>query len=249
MTSPSPCPDCGPLNAAALGACGQCNFPLAGAKPTADPLASPSAPPTDSDLSRVRPIRSRPPRAPLDPMSQQLWLIVGMITIGLLLWQAFTGFRKSNTPPPVAGAQPEQQQLADQAREAIAKDSTDLRARIALADVMYDTGNWPEAIVHYRSALRLDPTRVTTVVDLGVCYYNLSDVSTAETLFQEALSMDPRQPVALFNLGVVAESRKEDREALGYYQRAMDANPPEGMKPPLTQRLAGVKQRLGAAPR
>jgi len=262
MSTPIKCPSCGYWNDPSVSECTNCNFPLHGdtalirqhddalrpapiAAPPAEAVPNEAPEPVAPaiDIRRVRPIRTRPPRAPMDGTSQQLWMVVGGIAIALLVWQAFTGFNQSNNKP-VAGAKPEQQKIIDQAREAIAADSTDLQARIALADVMYDTANWSEAIVHYRTANRLDPTRVTTVVDLGVCYYNLGDASTAKTLFTKALEMDPKQPVALFNLGVVAEFEKDEQKALEYYQLAQGANPPPGMVQPLEERIKGATAKL-----
>jgi len=268
MSTPIKCPSCGYWNDPSVSECTNCNFPLHGdtalarqksepprpapiTAPPATDAASGDAAPDDAhepatpaiDIRRVRPIRTRPPRAPMDGTSQQLWLVVGGIAIALLVWQAFTGFHQSNSKP-VAGAKPEQQKVIDQAREAIAADSTNLQARIALADMLYDTANWSEAIVHYRTANRIDPTRVTTVVDLGVCYYNLGDASTAKTLFTKALEMDPKQPVALFNLGVVAEFEKDEQKALEYYRLAQGANPPPGMVQPLEERIQGATAKL-----
>jgi tetratricopeptide (TPR) repeat protein len=190
----------------------------------------------------MRPRRPRP--ATLEPVQMQLWLVTGVAVVLGILYFAAQGFWKSNLKP-VEGAKPEQQQQADLARAAIEKDSTNLAARIALANVLYDTGNWSEAIVHYKSAARLDPQRPTTLVDLGVCYYNLSQFAAAESLFQHALLLDPAQPVALFNLGIVAETQQHYPQALDFYHRALQANPPEAMKQPLTEHLAAVMEKTG----
>ncbi len=261
MPTPNPCPDCGHMNDANAESCAKCNFPLHGIASPEPPVESPeqsppalpdsspaSVAPGEFELRRVRPIRARAPRAGQDAMSQQLWMVVGGLVIALLVWQAFTGFRQSNSQP-LAGAKPDQQKLVDQARAAIAKDSLDLQAQITLANVLYDTANWSEAIVHYRTANRIDPTRVTTVVDLGVCYYNLGDPIAARTLFEQALTLDPQQPVALFNLGIVAESQKNDALALDFFRRAKAANPPQGMLQPLSEHVRTVTERMsGAAP-
>src|SRR5262249_52011882 len=150
---------------------------------------------------------------------------------------------KSNAPA-IEGAKPEQQQQADQARAALAQDSTNVGARVALADVLYDTGNWSEAIIHYRSASRLDPRRATTLVDMGVCYYNLSAFGIAESLFTRALTIDPRQPMALFNLGVVAETNGSYEKALEFFRQAQVANPPPAMQQPLLQHMHDVTEKL-----
>jgi superkiller protein 3 len=180
----------------------------------------------------------------MEPVQMQLWLITGVAVVLGIVYFAAQGFWKSNVKP-VEGAKPEQQQEADQARGVLAKDSTNLAARIELANVLYDTGNWSEAIVHYRAAARLDPKRPTTLVDMGVCYYNLSQFAAAESLFQQALLLDPMQPVALFNLGIVAENQQRYDQALDFYHRSMQANPPDAMKQPLTEHLKAVMAKTG----
>jgi tetratricopeptide (TPR) repeat protein len=234
-----------------MSTCSQCNFPLQDVAPApiepAPVGSTPEAMP-EIDIRRMRPIR---PRRPADPQQQQqvqLVVVLGGLAVVLaILSVAWQGFQKNNAPAPVAveGANP--QQLADinLARNQIKADSTNINAQIALANVLYDTANWPEAIIHYKSALRLDPTRVTTVVDLGVCYYNLSDIATAETLFTRALTLDPRQPIALYNLGIVAENRGELDRALKFYHGAMQANPPQGMGEGLDAAIQRVMDRLG----
>jgi tetratricopeptide (TPR) repeat protein len=180
----------------------------------------------------------------MQPVQVQIWLFTGAAVVLGILYFAAQGFMRSNVPA-VAGARPEQQQRADLARRLLAQDSTNVAARIELANVLYDTGNWSEAIIHYRSAERMDPQRATTVVDLGVCYYNLGQFAPAESLFQHALTLDSKQVFALFNLGIVAESAERWQEALDYYHRAMRANPPEAMKPVLEQHLQAVMARTG----
>jgi tetratricopeptide (TPR) repeat protein len=193
----------------------------------------------------LRPIRPRPPRPPQEAVQMQLWLVFGAIAIVVVLYTAWQGFQKSNPPPVVEGAKANQQQIADAARTALAKDSTNVTARLALANVLYDTANWADAIVQYKAAARLDSTRAETYVDEGVCYYNLSLSAPAEALFHKALELDPHQPVALFNLGIVTETRGDAKKALEYYHQAMQASPPEGMKQPLMEAMQRVMQKTG----
>lgn len=221
-------------------ACSRCNFPLH--PESAAP--APDEPPVrgfDPNIRRMRPIRPRPPRGPQEALQTQLWVILGSMAVLVILFSAFKGFQQNNPPPAVPGAREEQQHVADIARAELAKDSTNINARIALANILYDTGNWPEAIIHYRSAQRTDPDRVETIVDLGVCYYNLADVDEASAQFKRALELNPKHPVALFNMGIVTEAQNKFDESLKYYERAMAASPPESMIPPLQQAIDRVK--------
>jgi tetratricopeptide (TPR) repeat protein len=236
------------MNADQATACSRCNFPLHPEGAAAEP-AEPAARGFDPNIRRVRPIRPRPPRAPQQALQTQLWVILGAMAVLIILFTAFQGFRQNNPPPEVPGAREEQQHVADLARAELAKDSTNINARIALANILYDTGNWPEAVIHYRAAQRTDPDRVETIVDLGVCYFNLAQADEASAQFMRALELNPNHPVALFNMGIVSESQNKLEAALKYYERAMKTNPPENMRPPLEQAIERVKTKLsGDAP-
>ena len=253
MTDTLRCPDCGHENPLGSTACERCNFPLVPLGATASPTGASTPEPRETEresgpsaepLPRmIRPTRPRRPR-PDSGMAMSLWLMFGAIAAAVVVFVAV----KANVDrinQPVEGAKEDQQKRADAFRDSLAKDSTSVTAHIGLADVLYDTGNWSDAIVHYRAALARDSTRATTLVDLGVCYYNLGDARSAEKLFLQALRRDPHQPVALFNLGIVHERRDDFNEALKYYHLAMQSDPPESMKQPLVDAMMRVQKQLG----
>jgi cytochrome c-type biogenesis protein CcmH/NrfG len=275
MSDTITCPSCTHVNEPGATICAQCNFPLVDGPPQAAPAhvmspppveaedeapddpapsapaAAPSAPAAHEmpaiDRRRMRPIRPRRPKPAEQALQTQLVVGLGGLAIVItILWVAWQGFHKNNAPEQaVPGATQEQMNAISLARGELDRDSTNVNAQIALANVLYDTANWPEAIVHYKSALRLDPTRVTTVVDMGVCYFNLGDATTAESLFDEALTMDPRQPIAMFNLGIVAESRGDNKRALDFFQRALHSSPPPGMTEALNASIQRVQGKAG----
>lgn len=251
MAETQNCPSCGAVNPADAAACSQCNFPLGDAAPSrSSPGADAASPEPSAQEPRApvtvpRPLRPRRPRPDaMQPVQMQLWLVTGVAVVLGIVYFAAQGFWKTNVKP-VEGATPEQQQRADLARRTLDKDTTNIAARIELANMLYDSGNWSEAIIHYKSAERQDPMRATTVVDLGVCYYNLGHFDEAESLFTHALTLDPNQSVALFNLGIVSEGQSRWDKALDYYHRAMQANPPEGMRDALLQHLKTVMEKTG----
>ena len=257
MTETIQCPDCGHRNPAGSTWCERCHYPLVeGAAPgsvppppaadagpthaTDKPGASDPPPSAPAPLPPFRPRRPRP-RA---NVSLPLMLGVGSFLALILVLIAVQANLERNDPP-VEGSNTDQQKAADGFRAALEKDSTDTRARVGLADILFDTGNWAEAIVHYRSAVRNDSSLVTAIVDQGVCYYNLSQPEEAERLFNLALSRDPHQPFALFNLGIVHERRGDTSTALEYFHRALQSAPPENMKPALMEAMQRVAQRSG----
>lgn len=239
------CSDCGHINPAGSTSCWRCNYPLVSVAAAGAKDAAPTAPAITP--GSVRPIRPRRPR-PQQPLQLQLWLVFGALAVLLVLYTAFQGFHKSNFKP-VAGAQPEQQKFADEMRQRLDRDSLDVEARIRLADLLYDTGNWQEAITHYTVAARLDPMRASTFVDMGVCWFNLGDRDRAEELFRTALEKQPNLAQALFNLGIVHEQKQDWKGALDFYHRAIESNPPQQMQDALNQAMQRVSARAsGSAP-
>ncbi len=238
MSETIQCPDCGYHNPPGSTSCAACHFPLTEG-PAAEKFDPPPAPPRPP----LRPIRPRRPR-PQAHVALSLWLGVGAFLALLLVFIAVQANLERQNPA-VEGSDAEQQQRANELRAAVARDSTDTRARVGLADILFDTGNWSEAIIHYRSAVNHDSSLVTALVDLGVCYYNLSASDDAERLFRLALARDAHQPFALFNLGIVYERRGDLDQALEFFHRALQSAPPENMKPALVEAMERVVKQTG----
>lgn len=251
------CHDCGRENPADATECVQCGYPLEGhagapaapaakAPEPAPQAAAPARPPTvpiDPSIPRPRP---RPPRAaPVNQTSMQLWLIFGAIAAFVVIYVAVKA-NVDRVSAPVEGSNPAQQAMADSLLHELSHDSTNVVARVKLADLLFDTGNWSDAIVHYRSAVTKDSSLTHALVDLGVCYYNLSNPIEAERHFELALVRDPAQPIALFNMGIVYERRQDFRKALSYFHKALQSNPPDAMAQPLVEAIRRTQQQLGA---
>ena len=246
------CPDCGHENPPGREGCEACNFPLAGVpaathSPAADVGGEPGAWKSEPPVvpRPMRPIRPRRPR-PASNQATTLWLAFGSVCAAIVLFIALKA-NVERASQPVPGSNPDEQKHADELRGALEKDSTNVDARIALADLLYNTANWSEAIVHYRSAVHHDSTRTPAIVDLGVCYYNLGDPDEAERYFLLGLSRDPHHPIALFNLGIVNEHRANYDAALDYFHRALQSNPPGEMTGPITEAMQRVMKAQGKA--
>jgi len=252
------CPDCGTFNPPDQESCARCNFPLRPAQSAtpADeapraaevPAAAPPDPPAaaEPEIRIEVPERLRQARAKrrLQDPSLTLWLVIGALGVIALLYIGLRGFRDSNMPQ-VEGARPEQQARAEEVMRAIQEDSTNVAARVAFGDLLYDTGNWTEAIVHYRAAVRMDSTQVEALVDLGVCYYNLGFSDLARTHFESALARNPQQTIALFNMGILSEHSEDLEAALGFFHRSLQTQPPEPLRAPIVEAIARVQQKLG----
>jgi hypothetical protein len=257
------CPDCGRDNPAGAESCEHCGFPLREAAPVPSAPSTPAGPPPEAppppaappsaaassgpavDRSLMRPFRPRRPRPQGSTIALQLWLVFGTFCALVVIGIAFQA-NIERARQPVEGSSAAQQQEAGQLQERLEKDSTDVEARVRLGDIYYDTGNWPDAIVQYRAAARMDSTLSNVLVDLGVAYYNLGSGAEAERHFLLALKRDPHHPVALFNLGIVNEARNEPKAALEFYHRALQSNPPDKMREPLLEAMGRVQAKLGS---
>ena len=234
------CPDCGHENPAGSTSCGRCNFPLeerapAGADRETEPAIVIPRP--------VRRQRERPGPA-VNPMSLSLWLFFGVVMAAALIWTAFTSFQKNNAPP-VEGASAAQQREADSLRTVLRRDSTDVGANVEYGNLLYDTANWAQAVVHYGRALERDSSLTGVMVDLGVCYYNMGRPDRAGELFQLALRREPDKPQALYGMGMVREAGGDVDGALRYYHRAMDAAPTQEMKDGVARQMQQLIQKSG----
>lgn len=235
------CPDCGRQNEPGNANCAGCNYPLAD-----DKAPAAAAGPAAKDAPRpVRPLR-RPKRRQrgMDSQSMTLWLMFAVIAAGALL---YLGIRSNveRASEPIAGSDEHQQEHADEFRAALERDSTDVQARIGLANIYYDTGNWLEAASHYTRAVAQDSSQIGALVDLGVCYYNMGRTEEAERRFQLALVREPHHSIALFNLGIVNERRDRPAEAMEYYHRCLQTEPPEDLRQTLMAAMARLQQQTG----
>ena len=236
------CPDCGHENPPGFDACAACGFPLTEAGGSAARGAEET--PAESSEPRIYVRRPRPRPIRSSQQATALWLVFGSFAVVLLIVVAVRA-NLERAHQPVEGSSSQQQFNADSLFDALQKDSTDVAARVKLGDIFYDTGNWPDAIVHYRAALRMDSSQVSALVDLGVCYYNLGQTDDAERCFTLALKRDAEQPVALFNLGIVHERRKQHRQAMEYYHRALRTQPPEQIKQAIMEAMGRIQKELG----
>jgi tetratricopeptide (TPR) repeat protein len=239
------CPDCGHENPPGFTACSACGFPLGEAPAGPAPPAAPAAAAAPHITIR-RPLPRPRPRG--SQQATTLWLVFGTFAALMVIWVAIKA-NVDRATQPVEGSNPQQQVNADSLVRVLQQDSTNVSAQVELANIFYDTGNWNDAIVHYRSALRMDSSLVSALVDLGVCYYNLGSTEDADRHFRLALVRDPHQPVALFNLGIVCERRKDYREALDFYHRALQTAPPEEIKQAIVAGMQRIEQAQGLQPK
>jgi tetratricopeptide (TPR) repeat protein len=84
----------------------------------------------------------------------------------------------------------------------------------------------PDAIVHYRNAIWLEPNYADAHYNLGVVLANGGDVDTAIAEWKETLSLQPKDAEARTSLGNALLQKGLLREAIGHYEQAVSAQPP-----------------------
>jgi tetratricopeptide (TPR) repeat protein len=116
--------------------------------------------------------------------------------------------------------------LIEEYRSELAEDPDNLAANIALANALYDAGQWREAITYYDRALRLDPRNADVVTDRGTCFRNMGMADEAVAEYHRALKLDPSNQDALYNLGVVYSHDKKDlAKAILFWERLLEIAP------------------------
>jgi tetratricopeptide (TPR) repeat protein len=118
-----------------------------------------------------------------------------------------------------------------------------------IANVYYDTHQFPPAIDYYQRALRTKPEDASVRTDMATAYWYTGDAETAISEFKRALSYEPNKANALFNLGIVEWQGKMGVErALVAWQKLLDTNPKYENKEKLLELMAQVKKHSGIKP-
>lgn len=247
--TPIPCPDCGVPNPAAAELCAECHHPLAPAGSDAvlrvarrDPPAPPERPsPTVATLG-YRPEARGGTSAP-----GWLWAAVGLFALGVVLVSAI---QIATAPKPIAvpNATPAQLASAESLSVLLRADSTAVGPNIGLGNLLYDTGNFGDAIPYYRRALAVDPNLIDVQVDLAVAHHNSGQSEVAREILEDAIAKRPDHAVAHFDLGVIYTQLGRRDDARLVLQKARTLEGPEAMMKVVDQLLVHLDAPEGSNP-
>lgn len=76
-------------------------------------------------------------------------------------------------------------------------------AVLRLANLTYDTGDWPGCVKYYEKFLELEPGQPDVFSDLGVCYRELGEPDKAIASFHKAQEIAPDHWQSMFNEVVI----------------------------------------------
>jgi tetratricopeptide (TPR) repeat protein len=118
-------------------------------------------------------------------------------------------------------------QAREQFTEVIAKDPSNLRGHIGLAQVCFAEANWAKAVAIARSALNQSGTNFGLLLILGRAAMVSGDeaealeaLKKADALLEKSIELNPDQPEGYYLRGEVAAVRKQYSSALEQYLAA-----------------------------
>jgi len=91
-----------------------------------------------------------------------------------------------------------------------AREPSNPKPRIDLANLYFDADRYDDAIKWYAEALKLTPNDVNVSTDLGVSYYYTNQPDKALEQFAHSLKLNPKHGKTLLNLGIVRAFGKQD---------------------------------------
>jgi len=154
------------------------------------------------------------------------------------------------TQPPTPA---EMQKMADtQAAPLIEKlkaDPSNAALLASIANIYYDTQQYPTAIDYYQRALKAEPANAGVRTDMATAYWYTGDADTAIKEFQKSLTYEPNKANTLFNLGIVEWQGKMDIDkATAIWQKLLDTNPNYEAKDKVLELMAQAKKHSGVKP-
>ncbi|MBZ5655131.1 MAG: tetratricopeptide repeat protein [Acidobacteriia bacterium] len=118
-----------------------------------------------------------------------------------------------------------------------------------IANIYYDTQQYPTAIDFYQRSLKVQPSNVGVRTDMATAYWYSGNADGAIAEFNQVLSTQPSSANALFNLGIVKWQGKMDVEgAVAVWQKLLDTNPTYEGKEKVQQLIAQVRKHKDLKP-
>jgi len=103
---------------------------------------------------------------------------------------------------------------------AVSVDKENYLAHELLGIGLTKHGNYQEALVQYREALRLMPSETQIINNVAYCLYQLGKVDQALEQYSTTLKINPDDPIALRDLGQVRFDQGKFEEAADLFGRA-----------------------------
>jgi tetratricopeptide (TPR) repeat protein len=86
------------------------------------------------------------------------------------------------------------------AKDIIAIDPLDLKARLYLGNIYFSLKKYSDAVEEYKKILSISPQNVPVMLNLGIAYYEMNDFYNAKNTFETVLKIDPKNEIAIQHL-------------------------------------------------
>lgn len=114
---------------------------------------------------------------------------------------------------------------AEESRTALALDPNLLEARRARGYVLWNTGNFAEAIQEYQSALAINDKIADLHLALGYNFYLLNEYDQAVQSYLQAYALNPTDPIPPYEISRTYATVGDFSQSVQYADQAVKANP------------------------
>ncbi len=114
---------------------------------------------------------------------------------------------------------------AEESRTAMALDPTLLESRRARGYVLWNTGNFAEAIQEYNAALAINDKIADLHIALGYNYYLINEYDQAVQAYLQAYALNPTDPTPPYEISRTYASVGDFCQSVQYADQAVKTNP------------------------
>ena len=114
---------------------------------------------------------------------------------------------------------------ADESQMAMTIDPTLLESRRARGYVLWNTGNWQEAVTEYKAALAINDKIADLHMALGYNYHSLGEYDQAVQSFLQAYALNPTDPMAPFEISRTYSTVGDFTQSVQYADQAVKTEP------------------------
>tara|TARA_Y100000768_G_scaffold367144_1_gene329961 strand:- start:757 stop:2136 length:1380 start_codon:yes stop_codon:yes gene_type:complete len=82
-----------------------------------------------------------------------------------------------------------------------------------------------EAIVHYESVIKIDPSIVFAYYNLGLIYEKLNNPELAKKNYKSAIEIEPLFIYSYNNMGIIYQKAGQKEKAIKYFEKVVDIDP------------------------